>query len=397
MHDRAAYSRLRGPGRVFALGLGFWLLVASPASAATDRPDFARDVVGGWVRAKSIQPGPMSLSREEAGSLSKKLQGIVEVFQALPSLNPPRGIHVRSSLQAALPAPLPAASDQPVTAKVIVALRAYVRDRETGTVWQSRREAPIEVAVNALPLGVPYAEDADGPMYLEPVVVGQLGGSSVYEGGVVHVTKIPRPLFLPVTQERFLLSQIAAAREGLRDYEGARAHGTPEGTWAEEKEEAIRVFEKSLRGVAKRDPAHAEELRADFLTRLNATESVKRQEGTYYHIDTQAGLESFTKRIRGLEQELASLSAEERTASAHIGGPTARASLLSDAGPEARRLVVPNPAFFDRSLGRTSLQSLSISVPQVNQRRFFRALLRIRSAIRDQLDYQQLQNLLEAS
>ncbi len=380
-----------------ALGLALLLVALSHAAAAADPVDFARNVAGGWARAKTLQRGTVQLSPEEASEFGRKLQSIVDVFRAHPSLNPPKGIHVRSSLMVAPPPLLAPDLDQPLAAKVIVGLRAYVRNRTTGDVWQSRREAPVEVSVNTLPLGLPYAEDREGPMYLEPTVVGELAGASVYEGGAVLVTRIVRPMFLPVTQERFLLSQIEAARQGLSDYQGARAHGTPEGTWAEEKDEAIRVFEKSLRSVAKRDPAHADELRKDFLARLDATTLVKQQEGASYHIDTQAGVESFTKRIQRLEQELAALSPEARQAPAYLGGPTDRASLLSEPGSESRRLVTPNPGYFDRGLGRTSLQTLFISAPQLNQRRFFRALLRIRAAVRDQLDYPRLQTLLEAS
>lgn len=397
MNDLAsAFHRTR---RLLSLTLGLGLLCSGlpDAFAAANQPDFARDVVGGWVRAKTLRIGDSRLSTEEASVLGDKLHRIVDVFRALPSLNPPKGVQVRSSLLATSPAAVSSETASPASAKVIVALRAYARNRTTGEVWQSRREAPIVVAVNLLPLGLPYAEDSAGPMYLEPAVVGELAGASVYDTGVVLLTKISRPMYLPVTQERFLLSQIEAARQGLGDYQGTRAHGAPEGSWADEKEEALRVFEKSLRGIAKRDPAHADELRADFLARLDVTESVKRQEGVYYKLDTQAGVESFTKRIRSLEQELAALSADERRAPAYIGGATERASLLSMAVEGAHRLVVPNPEFFDQTLPRTSLQTLAISAPELNRRRFFRALLRLRSAIREQLDYQQLRSLLEAS
>ncbi len=383
------------PLRTLILACAAGLCAATPA-AASEQPEFAKDIVGGWVRSKTLHQADARLSKEDAGEFVQKLSGIVNVFRALPALNPPRGVQVRSSLTIPPHAPAVAQSDHPLPARVVVGLRAYVRSRSSGEVWQSRREAPIEVSVNSLPLGLPYAEDSSGHMYLEPPVVGQLAGSPIYDGGMVVMTKITRPMFLPVTRERFLLSQIAAARQGLSDYEGERAHGTPEGSWAEEKEEAIRVFEKSLRGLSKRDPAHADELRKDFLTRLDVTETVKRQEGAYYKLDTQAGVESFSKRIKSLEAELAALSVEERHAPAYLGGPSDRPSLLSDAGPEARRLVVPNPDFFDRSAPRTSLQTLAIASPQLNQRRYFRALLRLRATVREQLDYQQLQNLLHA-
>ena len=388
--------RLIRPLRVLLLA---WVIVISGlalAEAASDHTDFAKDVVGGWVRSKTLRHMDGRLSKEEAGDFAKKLSGIVDVFRALPALNPPRGAQVRSSLMVSPPSAVSLEPAQPLPAKVVVGLRAYVRSRSSGEVWQSRREAPIEVSVNSLPLGLPYAEDSLGPMYLEPPVVGQLAGSPIYDGGTIVMTKITRPMFLPVTRERFLLSQIAAARQGLSDYEGERAHGTPEGSWTEEKEEAIRVFEKSLRGISKRDPTHADELRKDFLARLDVTESAKRQEGAYYKLDTQAGVESFSKRIKSLEAELAALSVDERQAPAYLGGPSDRPSLLSDAGPEARRLVVPNPEFFDRSAPRTSLQTLTITSPQLNQRRYFRALLRLRATVREQLDYQQLQNLLHA-
>ena len=378
-------------------GCGLFLSLFVQSTASADPVDFARDVTGGWVRSKTLHRGPVQLTPDETSDFGKKLQGIVDVFRAHPSLNHPKGFHVRSSMAVAAHAPGAPEPDQLLTAKVVVALRAYVRNRTTGDVWQSRREATVEVAVNTLPLGLPYAEDQNGPMYLEPVVVGELAGASVYEGGAVLLTRITRPMFLPVTKERYLRSQIEAARQGLSDYEGARAHGAPEGSWADEKDEAIRVFEKSLRGVVKRDPAHADELRKDFLARLDATESAKQQEGAYYRVDTQAGIESFAKRIQRLEQELASLSPDARQAPAYIGRATDRPSLLAEPGPDARRLVTPNPDYFDRGLGRTSLQTLSISAPQLNQRRFFRSLLRIRATVRDQLDYPKLQTLVEAS
>jgi hypothetical protein len=67
----------------------------------------------------------------------------------------------------------------------------------------------------------------DGKFYLEPRLVGTVAGMPSYqaqfmEDGTVAATKITRPLFVPITQERASERRIREADKDLADIEAKR-------------------------------------------------------------------------------------------------------------------------------------------------------------------------------
>lgn len=60
-------------------------------------------------------------------------------------------------------------------------------------------------------------KDGMGPMFLEPIHVGELGGAPVYWSGrprdcIVVYKAHKRPLWKPVSQERYLLAKLTSRR-----------------------------------------------------------------------------------------------------------------------------------------------------------------------------------------
>jgi hypothetical protein len=147
----------------------------------------------------------------------------------------------------------------------------------------------------------PFATDAEGPMYLAPVRVGEFAGFPVYAPPgypprVLLTNDNTRPIWVPASQERVIRGRLAELQ----------------------------------REVARMKPPYDRQRR-----------------------DT----------IAALEAELAGLSPADLAAPAYTaGGGSARPSGLArgtDRG--ARALVATNPAYFDLTRGKTSFQMAAVS------------------------------------
>jgi len=183
-------------------------------------------------------------------------------------------------------------------------------------------------------------EDEQGLYYLAPRVTGDLQGFPIYDTDAVILVKSQKPLWVPVSQERFLRNSIRRAEEIAKKH----------------KEEQETMLNEPL----PQDPELARSMKeAQEEGKKLARES---------EAATRAQLAEFPGNIRflyadyvqALTKELSSLSPAERAAPAYYSPDwkTARrpSGLLDPAAPAAQPVVSPNPDFFDPALPRTTMQ-----------------------------------------
>ncbi len=314
---------------------------------------------------------PTSLSPEHL-IVREKLIWLANVFKQVKTLNPPMGMEVwpvvhvgRSYLweDPGLPGPLPSHIYLAFHGYYLVCQRRPKCEVQLGTVFDI---GGFVVSVNSI--GAMYGrpkpqwQDEQGAMFPAPRIVGQVAGFLEYNTGFIVLTRIRRPLWLLVSQERFIRYQIRYFKEELAAAEKDVAKGSPYQQWLREKEKRLRVAEDTYRELQKSDSKRAEEVRTGM-------EKMEREVGERLKADeakTQAGmregLERARRHIQALEAELASLSPAARASPAYCSGDLKqRPSGLADEGMEgAAAVVATNSAFFDPKLAKTSVQLLAV-------------------------------------
>lgn len=154
------------------------------------------------------------------------------------------------------------------------------------------------------------------PYYVERDVIDSFQGFPVYAGGnFVAITKRKQPLFVPVTKEKVLQLEIERQEKELEKNKATFKKTNLE-------------WEPLLRNM----PAKDSVAKRDILNNMAAQKTF---------------VEKFEKELLGLKQQLYSLSAAEKKAPA-----------LDYYGE--KRLVIPNPDFFDPSLPAHAIQLVII-------------------------------------
>jgi glutathione S-transferase len=122
-------------------------------------------------------------------------------------------------------------------------------------------------------------------------------------------------------------------------------------------------------------------MRADSLAAFrDAMERTEREVGEGLRRDDSRfmagaaeGQRHIDRHLADLERELAAMSPSQRASQAWIGGNSP--SLLTAAGaPQARRLVAPNPDFYDRARPATDVQALLVEFVTYSETQYVFAL-----------------------
>jgi hypothetical protein len=223
----------------------------------------------------------------------------------------------------------------------------------------------------------PYREDERGPMFPAPRLIGYEAGFPVYDTGFLVMTKIKRPLWIPVSQERFIRNYIRESKAQLAKSREQAARGTPYEQWLKEEPqrcnergETARRLEEDYQRLKKSDPQAAENMRRSMLQTLQLMEQTEKEAGermkaedASFREGTRKGLEFQEQFIGKLEAELASLSPAERAAPAYVFGERAgrRPSGLVDAITRGcEMLVETNRDFFDPNLPQSAVQLIAL-------------------------------------
>ncbi|MFA5911631.1 MAG: hypothetical protein WC815_22870 [Vicinamibacterales bacterium] len=317
----------------------------------------------------------------DTNAFKTRLQHIADLFRASPVWNPPMGVD--PSLSGSLFGPSaysPSAKklkNQPIGGTIMMgSFEHYEVIRTTG--GQERRERyigdetpHIMLDVNWLPRGsgVNMPGDEDGEFFLEPVRTAEIGGFPAY-GDMLVITKNGRPIWTPVSRERYLKAFIAKRRpdavnaeryiaDQQRQYD---AFVAPAAAAARQAKYQAAIDKMAPKGAA----AVEHERRYWERDEADAIAGLKKAASRDLKVSALAGV---LAGLKAAEDQLAAMTPAERGGAACLLEDTTDATgsgLVAMATPRCLPLVTRNPDFFDPQLPR--------SVPQIIVAHRFRPL-----------------------
>jgi hypothetical protein len=390
-------SKLRTIERILAASV--MLMAFSPAEA--QRVFTLVTDSGRWEPMHSLSSrGQLTAAQDRV--LNERVRSIMDVFRSAAPLDPPHGYRVVVGGTLCDTYSCPAGA--PATASMSVVMHPFLRNIKTGVISQAGLKfdgVSIDVEVNQARVDWrPY--DAQAHLLIEPTVTGHVAGYPVYEHRYLVVTKIPRPLYIPLSQEEYIRGRIASQRTSLGDTKAAIAKGSPLQQWLANRKANTDAFMQGNAIVAQTDPAKAKQQREDYLRGMDETERMLRSQESANTGALADASNGSSRTIRALEAELAGLSPGERAAPAYL--PTGRNSSTRASGLASRpdgsntqMLIVPNPQFFDQTLPRTAIQVITIDLPGMRDNEPDNAADSLRVAVRGALDYARLAALLSGA
>ena len=355
-------------------GLGFVCVVLAGARPASPQEE------GKWLPSQAGKWRPLErdamedcwdrydLTAHDRDAVLERLKRLADITREPKVLNPPLGVDAFDSFNILCPPHSDVQkprSYQPVVGLLRLILVPYFRsgtgqvDMDTDNegwltfylndilhVFKGERTTHKEVVEDWLNAGgeSPEMEDESGLYFFAPKVTGDLQGFPVYDTDVAILVRSRKPLWVPVSQERFLRHAVQRAAEVAK----------------KAKEEEDRVLNEPL----PENPELARSIKEAREEGLKSAREIVAQ--------TRAELTEFPGNIRflpadyvqALTKELASLSPAERAAPAYYSGDwkkTRRPSgLLDAADPAAQPVVSPNPDFFDPSLPKSAVQLIVV-------------------------------------
>lgn len=303
----------------------------------------------------SYTPAPVSGSTQAAlfygfnttqvTALRQNMHSFMELIHKTPCINPPVGYEVKVFASVC--------DDGSCNERKVLTGFSGILIRE----WFTTKDKPTpEIAaegpsiklwfndINALLKRGSY--DADG--FIEPKVEDEIAGCSVFEGGYLVLTKNKKPLFSNVTREAVLKRQIKEEEAQVVSVKASNAKGSAYQYWLKNEPGILKAIREGLDYYAQGDPAGAkvkwEKAKADSEKRgqeLKANEAKELEDNRKY-------LKSFEDRLQKFKNELQAMSPAERNTPA------------SDT--KGRKIVVPNPDFWDPARKASDLQLVVIDL-----------------------------------
>jgi hypothetical protein len=229
----------------------------------------------------------------------------------------------------------------------------------------------IMIDVNMLPKGggINMLSDKEGEFYEEPARTADIGGFPTY-GDVLIMAKNGRPVWTPVSRERFLKAFIAKRRpeaanaeryivDKQKKYEEFVAPAAYAARQAKYKAAVDKMASKGA-SAAEHERRYWERDEADTLALLKRGAS---------HDPKDSSFAGMIAGLKAAEEQLASMSPADRSEPACLledrRDPT-KSGLVAMGTPKCKPLVGKNPNFFDPSLPR--------SMPQIIIAQRFREL-----------------------
>lgn len=361
--------------RLFWLALAVMLLIAAPSPGEQ----------GATMRTLANEPGTwrpwtcISLSQNEIKSygltladinaFKTRLQQIAEVFRSNPVWNKPMGVDPSLTGSLFMPS-IPAAKKErlPIAGTIMMGCFDHYEvirpmgNREQHERYVGGETSHIMIDVNMLPSGsgVNMLSDDEGKFYEEPVRTADMGGFPTYDDLLI-ITKNGRPVWTPVSRERYLKAFIAKRRpeaanaeryiaEQQKKYEAFIA---PDAYAARQAKYKAAIDKMASKGAAavEHERRYWERDEAETLARLKRGASRDPKDSVYAGVI--AGL-------KAAEEQLASMSPADRSAPACLLEDLrdqTKSGLVAMGTPQCKPLVAKNPNFFDPGLPR--------SVPQI--------------------------------
>jgi len=340
--------------RVSSAGVRLLLVSLSCVTALGQHAHYLPDKVGLWRPFQmSCSGSGQGLTSEQNRVYSAKLLKLSEAIHQAQVFNPPMGINavptgcVNATME--FLDDYPAARTGPVPGYLMVGTFSYALTPDTQKVVVADEGPHFFVDVNSmvrLYSGTgEAAHDEQGKIFAAPEIARTESGFPLYRNGCIVITRNPRPVFAPVSAERFLLARIRQARLELADFQ--KRHQEYVGEKAEQR------MQETYQRLRARNAQDAEKYLA------SAQQAERQSDVTFTKSEQAKQLE-----IAEYQSELDSLSSEQRSAQAFTAQPY-------NGPPKGRLLALPgqagvwplvafNPEFFDRSRPRTDIQSLVV-------------------------------------
>lgn len=329
--------------------------VLTCASAVAQRPTYLPDKVGVWRPWRfSCDGSGHGLTAEQNRSYGEKLHRISEALHQAQLFHPPMGVEVNSTgcsnATIGFLDDYPGNRTGPIPGYVMVGLFSYALRSDNHQVAVADEGPHFFVDVNSVQRlyasRAQLAHDDGGRIFAAPVIVRTISGLPLFDDGSILITKSPRPIFLPVSAERYIQARIHQADTELADMK--KRHHELVG---EKRTAQLRQTYERIRTTR---PQEAE----SFLR--SATDADRKTDQNYSKMEFQKQQEVAT-----YQAELALLSPEQRrtqayTASPYPSRPGSRL-LANPEQPGARPLVCFNAKFFDLSRPRTDIQVLLVA------------------------------------
>ena len=319
------------------------------------------------------------LTQSDVNAFQVRLRQIAEVFRSSPAWSPPIGAD--PSLSGSLFMPwspsLAAKKHLPIAGTIMMGSFEHYEiirtegDKEEHERYVGGETLHIMIDVNALPKGggINMLSDKEGEFYEEPVRTADMFGFPTY-GDVLIIAKNGRPVWTPISRERFLKAFIAKRRpeaanaeryiaDQQRKYEAFIA---PDAYAARQVKYKAAVDKMAAKGpaAAEHEQRYWERDEADTLNLLKRGASRDPKDSPFAAMI--AGL-------KAAEEQLGAMSPADRSAPACLLEDKldpSRSGLVPMGTPDCKPLVGKNPNFFDPSLPR--------GVPQIITAQRFRDL-----------------------
>lgn len=325
-----------------------------PAEAASP----LSEKVGRWSFSMSEPADLKKVSAETQQKLRRSLQDISSIIVSSPVMNPPEGFEARfwgavaakDSYYICTGKKCPPA--RPSATLAIMLGRYEERNGKVRAAFNT--PSTMDISINNL--GHVFAHlpvfyrDAEGCLVPEPQLDGERAGMLTYTNSGHAVSVLAgnnRPLWLPVSRERYLQAAIAAAAKGTgenpqNDREGKQSHS-------------------SASTVVSGKPIIVEEVK----TWIDPVDKQKRVESSRsLAFELKEPVDLLKERLNKLRAELAALPPEQRTMQARVASPTTAGdeapSLLPPDSSSGVAVVSPDFNYFNPELRFEALQLIVV-------------------------------------
>lgn len=336
------------------LGQAVFPLVLLTGTVCAQKPQYLPDKAGVWQPWRiSCDDSGHQLTAAQNRLYSDKLSRLSEAIHRAQVFNPPMGIVAKPTgcVNATMEFldDYPESRTGPIPGYLMVGAFSYALRPDTHQVVTADEGPHFFVDVNSLvrlySTIAETAHDGQGKMFVPPEIAREVSGFPLYKNGSIVITRIPRPIFQPVSAERFLLARTRQAELELAGYQ--KRHQDFVG------EKRDKRVHDSYQRLAARNPQDAEKF-------LSAADAADRHSDQVF-----TGLEQAKQaEIAAYQAELGSLSPEQRKAQAYVieksNVPAKGRILVSPGQPGALPIACFNPDFFDRSRPRTDIQALVV-------------------------------------
>jgi hypothetical protein len=332
------------------------------------------------------------LPEKEVQAYRDKLRRIADWIVAQPGLSPPRGFNIRGWIMVVRSGPCSLSHpclDMPIAALASVPFFAWTLDLRTGKELTEKEfgedlnlhindpwtaiEKEYETEYEGL-ADLPIWMDEKGHKFLiEPRRQSDVDGCPLYEDvngnrQFVVVTKISRPLFLPLSREVYLHSLIRWWERLLKSSEDAigKMVAGPAAElyrkWMAESKERASTRQQAFESMKNREKAEAmlhqmeateQEVTANFRRDMEKEQSNRAQGKDESLSRAEKDLAGMRDVLSQLQRKLTAMTPSERSAQARYMNNRPWESIDS---PEGAPLVIINPDFMDRSLPRSAIQ-----------------------------------------